>query len=491
MASLINKMQGDSLSIGISFNAEYDVTRLQHFYVYLDDVLFTSTLVLDTIRTELKSENTRNFIGNKKLTVVLDDVNFGVRKKDLGYIYFAQSPTIYDSSVNTGYDLVVSLDISETATTANVEVLEAFRGYSAYDIYVKYTTDVPVKTEEEWNAAVNLAMTTAEDAATAALISEGLAEDYKDLALGYRNEAEGFKNTSTTKATEASNSAAAALLSEQRAKTSEDNSKASELAARISETNSHNSEVAAGISETNSHNSEVAAGISETNAHNSEVAAGISETNSHNSEIAAQGYATTATTQAGIATTKAGEAANSAISAANSAAAYYVYNITLAVPLTAGNYYTLASAIAATPSGVKKLGLVMTFADTATTWLSYQFIGSATSGWTTASNWQRVITERTLIPDEYVIADAINVLYGKITALEDLIKNATFDTIWVDTLTTVKALNYNGASLILTGTTAPSVTPDFIGQVYIKTSSTVAAYVATGTTNSGDWKQTA
>ena len=129
MAALKTKMQGDSLSIGFTFNAEYDISRIEHHYVYLNDVLVTSSIVDSIIRVELKSNDTVNYISNVKLTLAIDDIHFGIRKTDIGNIYFTQSDrTISDDSVNEGYDLVISIVINETATTATAELLEAFKG---------------------------------------------------------------------------------------------------------------------------------------------------------------------------------------------------------------------------------------------------------------------------------------------------------------------------------------------------------------------------
>ena len=341
----------------------------------------------------------------------------------------------------------ISTDILNAASSAN---------QSAIDAQQSATLALNLKNQcndlfNSCNNAKNSAISAAEISVAAKDIVESdkiATSQYKNLALGYKNAA----------------------------KISEDNAKISEDAAKESET----------IVLSN-----VQTAIDAKNlALDSEQNALASETNSHNSEVAALGYKNTSESQAVISTNKALEASGYATAAANSANAYYIYNVTLGVPLTAGNYYTLTTAIAAVPTGVKKLGLTITFATSATNWETYQFTGSSITTWSTLTNWQKVVDGAILTPTEKALAEVVNVLYNKIIALEDVIKNAIFDTLQVDTLTTVKAFNYNGASLILTGTTTPSVTPDFIGQVYIKTSATVAAYIATGITNSGDWKQT-
>ena len=46
---------------------------------------------------------------------------------------------------------------------------------------------------------------------------------------------------------------------------------------------------------------------------------------------------------------------------------------------------------------------------------------------------------------------------------------------------------YEYVKLVLTGTAAPSVAPDFIGQKFIDTTNK-HVYIAIGTTDSGDWE---
>ena len=92
--------------------------------------------------------------------------------------------------------------------------------------------------------------------------------------------------------------------------------------------------------------------------------------------------------------------------------------------------------------------------------------------------------------DEYTIAEAFNLLYRKIISLETIIANGIFKNLQVDNLTTVNAFNYNGAPLIVIGSTAPTSAPDFVGQTYINTTSPGTVYSAKGNASVSDWKQT-
>lgn len=63
-------------------------------------------------------------------------------------------------------------------------------------------------------------------------------------------------------------------------------------------------------------------------------------------------------------------------------------NVTNYVPLGAGEYYTLTTAIAAVPGDMRKTGLCITFATSSGVWKSYQFKGASTSGWATEADWE-------------------------------------------------------------------------------------------------------
>ena len=52
-----------------------------------------------------------------------------------------------------------------------------------------------------------------------------------------------------------------------------------------------------------------------------------------------------------------------------------VYNVTLAVPLTAGQYYTPTTARAAVPSGVRKRGLELVYETASGIWYTERFVG--------------------------------------------------------------------------------------------------------------------
>src|SRR5574344_1042546 len=64
-------------------------------------------------------------------------------------------------------------------------------------------------------------------------------------------------------------------------------------------------------------------------------------------------------------------------------------NVTLEVPLSAGQYYTLATGLAAVATaGKEKNGFIMLIETAAGVWNTYQFIGNVATEWTNTAKWQ-------------------------------------------------------------------------------------------------------
>lgn len=115
--------------------------------------------------------------------------------------------------------------------------------------------------------------------------------------------------------------------------------------------------------------------------------------------------------------------------------------------------------------------------------------GIANTAAETATNAAAAVAP-SVINNEQVQAETYNVLNARIMALEEIIRNMAFATAIINKVDVVDEFNIHGiTNLILKGTTAPSITPDFVGQTYINTTAGTT-YTAKGITNSGDWKQT-
>ncbi len=93
-----------------------------------------------------------------------------------------------------------------------------------------------------------------------------------------------------------------------------------------------------------------------------------------------------------------------------------------------------------------------------------------------------------ITPVERVLSESIAQLNSRIAALELFFQNPIFNSLQAESVSIVKSLQFKGAELIRMGAGAPAITPDFIGQIYIKTDATTAVYIATGISSSGDWK---
>lgn len=167
-----------------------------------------------------------------------------------------------------------------------------------------------------------------------------------------------------------------------------------------------------------------------------------------------------------------------------------IYNVTLAVPLTAGQYYTSTTARAAVPSGVRKRGLELVYETASGIWYTERFVGENVSTWTTVTNWEVVPIKSQIETVEEVTAQSLVELKARIDALQKIITEMILGSVQIDNLDIVKKLNlYGSSNMILTGTAAPAVVPDFVGQFFIKTTSTTACYQATGNSSVNDWKQ--
>ena len=67
-----------------------------------------------------------------------------------------------------------------------------------------------------------------------------------------------------------------------------------------------------------------------------------------------------------------------------------VFNVTTALPLSIGNYYSLESAILAIDETVpekKKKGRIITFEQADRNWVTFQFIGTSITTWLTITDW--------------------------------------------------------------------------------------------------------
>ena len=90
---------------------------------------------------------------------------------------------------------------------------------------------------------------------------------------------------------------------------------------------------------------------------------------------------------------------------------------------------------------------------------------------------------------ELTTAEAISVLFKELAGVKALLAKLITGEAWIDKLLVMSELNLFGSTnLIIKATAAP--VPDFIGQIFINTTSApYPGYIAIGTTSVSDWKQ--
>lgn len=162
-------------------------------------------------------------------------------------------------------------------------------------------------------------------------------------------------------------------------------------------------------------------------------------------------------------------------------------NLDKLFPLSTG-FYTSTTARVAVPAAARGLGMVITYQTSSGVWYTERFIGTDISTWATESNWEVVVSKTILESTEEVTAVSLVDLRKEVDVLKTLINDAVRTYAQIETLS-VKTLQLNGAPLFVFGTAAPAVVPDFVGQIYIKTTATTAVWIATGDSATGNWKE--
>ena len=336
-------------------------------------------------------------------------------------------------------------------------------------------------------AAADLAKEAANSAATLANENAALAQSAATLA----NTKAGLANDAAVLATEK------ATLANEKAALAQSAATLANDAAGLANTKTTEFAAAEGLrvtAETGRVTAETGRATAETGRTTAESTRGTNETARQTAEglrVTAETGRVTAETGRATAETGRTTAETARVSAENARnVASNVYNLTVSVPLGSG-YYTLATAVAAVVVGLRKKGLTITFESAAGVWETYQFTGASTATWTTLAQWvkepnQLNVTELLELP----IAEVLNVLYAKIQALEAFIKTSQYGNVTADQVDVVRNFNIWGkTNLIIEGTAAPAVVPDFVGQQFINTAAGVT-YTAKGNTSVADWKQT-
>lgn len=126
---ILQKYTGESLTIGIAISDGYDLANIESIKLYLAGKIYPHTLEERMIRCEITSDQTALLYGAKSLWLWFDDSIHGVRKYNLGDIVFNQNKAKESNeSVNTGFDVVIPLTITESTVTVGSVVYNYFKG---------------------------------------------------------------------------------------------------------------------------------------------------------------------------------------------------------------------------------------------------------------------------------------------------------------------------------------------------------------------------
>jgi len=124
--------QGDSVTIGFNLIG-YDVARIQDLKIYLGSILYPHTIDGSVVRCELSSDLTANLLGIKPIFFWIDDTVFGVKNFNAGDIDFSYANPVHNGSINSGFDVIVNLNINQTEILVDSVLFDYFRGQNAYE----------------------------------------------------------------------------------------------------------------------------------------------------------------------------------------------------------------------------------------------------------------------------------------------------------------------------------------------------------------------
>lgn len=130
-ATTFSFRQGDSYTIGIRLDASYDISGLQEIKVSLFGSTFPPDTTVDprVFKIEISSDESAALnSAYYPLELFLDDANFGVKKFVLAIAYATPSATASNGSINTGYDLILDVKISDAPIEVVATVITLAKG---------------------------------------------------------------------------------------------------------------------------------------------------------------------------------------------------------------------------------------------------------------------------------------------------------------------------------------------------------------------------
>lgn len=459
MAILKTILRGESFTICFVLPADYDLTHIQQIKVYIGSLHFAHVIAGRLVVVQLKSEQTALLGASNDIVFTLKDSVHGMMKDVLGSLEVVKTyASVNDTSVNQENDVVITLSITDNIIEVGHVLYDVFRVESAYELAVEggYTG-----TEEQFNTDLAMVgdivpfLERAEQAAEDAETAQGLSEAAKNLSVVAKDSAETAAGAATTKAGEASDSAiaseAARLLSVAAQELSEQ-AKDDSVAAKLLSEAAKDLAIAAELA--TSQDAEQTA--------LDQIATAADRLQTGLDKIAAAGYASDALIHKN--------------------AAYQAE--------TNSEGWAEASEAAKVLSIVAQ-GLSEAARDKAQKWAEENEDVPVEVGKFSAKHWSaKSLANYAKLPEtERALSDIIAHLLGRIETLEQFFATGKYAAIETNSLSAVEYIKFKGADLFLFGTSAPAVTPDFVGQFFVNTTAGVT-YQSKGITNSGDWKQT-
>ena len=166
MVPLKTMKSGESFSLGILLPDDYILLYAQEIKIYIGGQECAHTMNDRMVKCELTSDYTATLFGDKEIAFWLDDMNWGVRKYPLGYIRFSStSATAHNESVNTGYDVTISLSITESSITVTDIMYNYSKGDSSFQTWLQ----IPGNENKTWEDFVTFMQEPAAEATQAAL----------------------------------------------------------------------------------------------------------------------------------------------------------------------------------------------------------------------------------------------------------------------------------------------------------------------------------
>ena len=157
---------GESFTLGILLSDNYAIPDAEEIKIYIGGQIQPHTLEDRMIRCEITSDTTSKWYGKKEIDFWLDDINWGVRKYSLGNIIFTNIPAPdHNESINTGYDVIISLSIAETSITISDIMYSYVKGDSSFQVWQQ----IPGNEGKTWEDFVTFMQEPAAEATQAAL----------------------------------------------------------------------------------------------------------------------------------------------------------------------------------------------------------------------------------------------------------------------------------------------------------------------------------